>query len=321
MACVTQGLDINQVIAYNLMRVRKALGLSQEQAAERLEPHLGVRWSKAVYSAAERSFAGKRVRQFTAADVAAFAVAFQVPLLYFYLPPKPEDRQADGVMVGDRLVSWPELFNVMLDGKQQSALQLRLFELPSSEWPDLNYFPALGLGRWASFPAPTEEMPRTAVWEFSLPSGLVKDEESRALVSNVRVEPPEPSQPIVAAIVTSDLGVLAGRRNDRTPPWTFIAGEQEPDEQPRDTIVREVKEETGLEVEAGGIIGERDHPKTGRHMIYMAAKPVRGTDVFVGDRYELAEVRWLSLPEAVELLTGMYEPVREHLGREIGGAR
>ena len=103
MACVTQGLDINQVIAYNLMRVRKALGLSQEQAAERLAPHLGVRWSKAVYSAAERSYAGKRIRQFTAADVAAFAVAFSVPLLYFFLPPRPDDREADSVAIGDRL--------------------------------------------------------------------------------------------------------------------------------------------------------------------------------------------------------------------------
>jgi len=145
MACVTQGLDLNQVIAYNLMRIRKTLGESQEQAAERLEPHLGVRWSKAVYSAAERSYAGKRVRQFTAADVAAFAAAFQVPLLYFFLPPKPEDRHADGVMIAGRLISWPDLLNVMLDGKQQGAFQLRLFELPSSEWPSLNYLPRPGM--------------------------------------------------------------------------------------------------------------------------------------------------------------------------------
>jgi 8-oxo-dGTP diphosphatase len=316
MTCVTQGLDINQVIAYNLTRIRKALGLSQEQAAGRLEPHLGVRWSKAVYSAAERSYAGKRVRQFTAADVAAFAVAFNVPLLYFFLPPKPEDRHADGVTIGERLVSWADLLNVMLDGKQQSALQLRLFELPTSEWPDLNYFPALGLGRWASFPEPSENTPRTAVWEFALPTGLVKDEESRALVSSISSEEP---RPIAAAIVTSDRGVLISRRIDRTPPWGFITGEVEPGEQPEDAAVREVKEETGMEVEGGQVIGERDHPKTGRHLIYMAAKPTRGTDVFVGDRAELAEVKWATLAEAVELLPGMHEPVRDYLARELQG--
>ncbi len=127
---------------------------------------------------------------------------------------------------------------------------------------------------------------------------------------------PEP-QPVVAAIVTSDRGVLAGKRNDGKPPWTFIAGEIEPGESPHDAGVREVKEETGLLVKAGRILGRRVHPKTGRTMIYMAAKPVHGTDVFVGDEDELAEVRWLSLAEADQLLPGMFEPVRKYLARSL----
>ncbi|MPZ66639.1 MAG: NUDIX domain-containing protein [Pseudonocardiaceae bacterium] len=56
--------------------------------------------------------------------------------------------------------------------------------------------------------------------------------------------PPE-HQPVVAAIVTSHLGVLAGKRNDGKPPWTFIAGEIEPGEAQIDAAIREVKEETG----------------------------------------------------------------------------
>ena len=131
---------------------------------------------------------------------------------------------------------------------------------------------------------------------------------------------PAVQQPIVAAIVMSDRGVLVGKRNDRTPPWTFIAGEVEPGEMPADAAEREVKEETGLEVRAGHVIGERDHPATGRHMIYMAARPVRGTDVFVGDEAELAEVRWVSLAEADELLPGMFGPVHEYLARKLGEA-
>ncbi len=82
--------------------------------------------------------------------------------------------------------------------------------------------------------------------------------------------------------------------------------------------IREVKEETGLRIQAGDIIGERVHPKTGRHMIYMAARPTHGTEIFVGDEDELAEVRWVSLAEADELLPGMFEPVREHLARVLG---
>jgi 8-oxo-dGTP pyrophosphatase MutT (NUDIX family) len=140
------------------------------------------------------------------------------------------------------------------------------------------------------------------------------------------VDGPEPHftrPPIVAAVVTSELGVLVGKRNDGKPPWTFPAGEQDAvqDENPADTAVRETKEETGLRIQAGDVIGERDHPKTGRHMIYIAAKPTRGTEVFVGDEEELAEVKWASLAEADELLPGMFGPVREHLEREIGGAR
>lgn len=128
---------------------------------------------------------------------------------------------------------------------------------------------------------------------------------------------PEP-QPVVAAIVTSHLGVLAGRRNDGKPPWTFIAGEIEPGESMVDAAIREVKEETGLLVRAGHQeIGRRVHPKTGRTMIYLACSPTHGTHVFVGDEDELAEVRWLSLAEVDTLMPGVFEPVREHLGRLI----
>ena len=136
----------------------------------------------------------------------------------------------------------------------------------------------------------------------------------------MREELRRPRPAVVAAIVTSPLGVLVGRRRDGKPPWTFIAGEQEPGEQPEDTAVREVKEETGLEVKAGLIIGERDHPRTGRHMIYIAGYPARGTRVIVGDEAELSDVRWVSLAGADELMRGqIYGPVREHLARELGG--
>ena len=132
---------------------------------------------------------------------------------------------------------------------------------------------------------------------------------------------PEP-QPVAAAIVTSSRGVLAGRRNDGKPPWTFIAGEVEPGETAPFAAGREVKEETGLEVEPGEEIGRRVHPKTGRTMIYVAARPVRpdDLDVFVGDTDELAEVRWVSVAEADDLLPGMFEPVREYLARELDEA-
>jgi 8-oxo-dGTP diphosphatase len=127
-------------------------------------------------------------------------------------------------------------------------------------------------------------------------------------------------EPVAAAIVTSPLGVLIGRRHDGKPKWTFIAGEVEPGESPADTVVREVKEETTMQVEAGDVIGQRVHPKTGRTMIYLAATPTHGTDYIVGDEQELAEVCWVSLATLEELMGAgnIYGPVHEYLVRELG---
>ena len=132
-------------------------------------------------------------------------------------------------------------------------------------------------------------------------------------------DPRAPLRPaIVAAIVTSKRGVLVERRHDGQPLWTFPAGEIEPGESPADAAVREAKEETGLLVKVSHSIGERNpHPVTGRHMIYLAARPYQGTDVHNGDEAELAEVRWVTLAELSELMPDMFQPVRDHLERVL----
>lgn len=82
-------LTPNQVVAYNLARARELKGWSQDQAAAALEPWLGVRWSKASFSQAERSLAGKFIRNFTADEIVAFARAFGLPVTWFFMPPPP----------------------------------------------------------------------------------------------------------------------------------------------------------------------------------------------------------------------------------------
>jgi 8-oxo-dGTP diphosphatase len=118
---------------------------------------------------------------------------------------------------------------------------------------------------------------------------------------------------IVAAVVTSDLGILITKRNDGKPPYGFVTGKIEPGESPWDAAVREVKEETGLEVRAGRTIGRRLHPSSGRDTTYVAAHPSYGTKVILGDPEELAEVRWTTLAEASRLMPDMYEPVHAYL--------
>lgn len=126
--------------------------------------------------------------------------------------------------------------------------------------------------------------------------------------------------PVVAAVVTSTAGLLVGQRRDGSPPWTLIAGEMLPGETPADTASREVSEETGLEISVTHELGRRVHPKTGRTMLYVAGRPARDgeTAVTVADDYELTDVRWVSLSDALRLLPGLYEPVRQHLEQVLG---
>ena len=82
----------NQLVAYNLARIRKQQGLTQEQTVQLLTPFLGVRWSVASLSAAERSIDGKRVKEFNADELIALSRAFDVPLAFWFTPP-PADEQ------------------------------------------------------------------------------------------------------------------------------------------------------------------------------------------------------------------------------------
>ena len=64
-----------------------------------------------------------------------------------------------------------------------------------------------------------------------------------------------------------------------------------------------------------GIIGQRLHAQTDQTLAYMTAEPVQGTAVRVAGPAELAEVRWVTLAEADDLLPGMFGPVRAHLAQ------
>lgn len=86
-------ITVNQVIAYNMAYFRKAAGLKQEELGERLAGWVtDGPWSKAAVSAAERSWDGKRIRQFDADLIYGLAKALMLPIGALFLPP---DR--DGV--------------------------------------------------------------------------------------------------------------------------------------------------------------------------------------------------------------------------------
>jgi 8-oxo-dGTP diphosphatase len=68
--------------------------------------------------------------------------------------------------------------------------------------------------------------------------------------------------PSVSAVVVNDAGeLLLGRRSD-TGAWSLLAGSIDPGEQPADAIVREVLEESGVEVRVDALTGVALHPMT-----------------------------------------------------------
>lgn len=65
--------------------------MSQAEAAERVAPFLGDQWSTKVWSAAERSVAGGRIRQFSADDIVALARGLGVSSSSLFVVPEGVD--------------------------------------------------------------------------------------------------------------------------------------------------------------------------------------------------------------------------------------
>lgn len=77
-------ITVNQAVAWNLAWLRRAAGLTQEQLGER------IGWTAAQVSEAERSWHGKRVREFDAQALAAVAAGLSVPVSALFLPPEDD---------------------------------------------------------------------------------------------------------------------------------------------------------------------------------------------------------------------------------------
>jgi hypothetical protein len=126
------GMTPNQVVAYNITRAREWLGWTQDQLADNLEPYLGKRWSKASVSQAERSVAGKFIRQFDADEIVALARATNLPVGWFFMPPPPWADHATPVKLSTPDakqfgLALAELVDMVFgDEQNQAVLEMRL---------------------------------------------------------------------------------------------------------------------------------------------------------------------------------------------------
>jgi len=115
--------------------------------------------------------------------------------------------------------------------------------------------------------------------------------------------------------------VIAGRDSDRT--WVFPKGTPDRGETIEETALREVREESGLDVEIVRPIGTIDYwfavPGERVHKIvhFFLMRPCGG-DVSLHD-HEYDEVRWVTVSEARRMLT--YDTYRDMLDRAVAAAR
>jgi transcriptional regulator with XRE-family HTH domain len=113
-----QQWTMNQVVAYNLKKARELKGWTQEHAAQALARQQRAKpWSKATWSAAEHSVDGNVVRQFTIDDLIDFSLVFELPPVWWLLPPGSDYRpvqilatydpeMASGYESQERLLGW-----------------------------------------------------------------------------------------------------------------------------------------------------------------------------------------------------------------------
>ena len=111
----------------------------------------------------------------------------------------------------------------------------------------------------------------------------------------------------VTGCVLNDQGqLLLGRRSD-TGEWAMIYGINEPGEQPADTVVREIKEETGVDAIVTDLVAVtssnkerqmciRDSTMYMDHSFLCALKPGGNVKPFVGDEESL-NVGWFDLDD------------------------
>ena len=124
---------------------------------------------------------------------------------------------------------------------------------------------------------------------------------------------------VTCGIVNKDNKVLMVKRAKKEGDllWVFPGGKIEDGETSEQACIREVFEETGLNVSIIGLLGERVHPNTGMKIIYYLCQYENG-DIRILDKKEILEIAFKTKQEFKDdVKTDIYGPVKKYILKNI----
>lgn len=124
---------------------------------------------------------------------------------------------------------------------------------------------------------------------------------------------------VSCGIVNKDDKILMVKRAKKEEDllWVFPGGKIEDNETSEEACIREVNEETGLNVSVLGLIGERVHPNTGIKIFYYLCKYESG-EIEILDENEILEISFKTKEEFErDVKTDVFEPVKKYILKNI----
>ena len=99
--------------------------------------------------------------------------------------------------------------------------------------------------------------------------------------------------------------------------WGFPGGKVEVGETKEEACIREIYEETGINISITKLLGERIHPENRQKITYFLCKQESG-QIMVQDENEILEATYKTRQEfESDVKTDVYEPVKEYIKKYI----
>lgn len=90
--------------------------------------------------------------------------------------------------------------------------------------------------------------------------------------------------------------------------WAFPGGVTEDQETEEEAMVREAREEVGVDVKVIRKLLERKHPNTLVQVAYFYCEPKNNKKPAIGEKYEISEVAWVPAGEVLDKFTSDVAP-------------